>query len=60
MLPKIIKEKRQRQALRSTECQQIGATGCICPPTAEQTCKSPTCPRKDHRTLGQKMKDANR
>lgn len=19
--------------------------GCICPPTSEQTCKSPTCPR---------------
>ncbi len=23
-------------------------TGCICPPTSEQTCKSPTCPRQDH------------
>ena len=22
--------------------------GCICPPTSEQTCQSPTCPRKDH------------
>ena len=22
--------------------------GCICPPTCEQTCQSPTCPRKDH------------
>lgn len=21
--------------------------GCICPPTAEQTCQSPTCPRKN-------------
>jgi NAD kinase len=20
--------------------------GCICPPTSEQTCMSPTCPRK--------------
>lgn len=20
--------------------------GCICPPTAEQTCQNPTCPRK--------------
>lgn len=20
--------------------------GCICPPTSEQTCQSPTCPRK--------------
>jgi hypothetical protein len=22
--------------------------GCICPPTSEQTCKSPMCPRKNH------------
>lgn len=22
--------------------------GCICPPTSEQTCKSPTCPRQNH------------
>ena len=22
------------------------STGCICPPTSEQTCMSPTCPRK--------------
>ncbi len=22
--------------------------GCICPPTSEQTCESPTCPRQDH------------
>ena len=22
--------------------------GCICPPTSEQTCQSPTCPRRDH------------
>lgn len=21
--------------------------GCICPPTSEQTCQSPACPRKD-------------
>lgn len=21
--------------------------GCICPPTSEQTCESPTCPRKN-------------
>jgi hypothetical protein len=21
--------------------------GCICPPTSEQTCQSPTCPRKN-------------
>jgi hypothetical protein len=22
--------------------------GCICPPTSEKTCESPTCPRKNH------------
>lgn len=22
--------------------------GCICPPTSEQTCKNPACPRRDH------------
>jgi hypothetical protein len=22
--------------------------GCICPPTSEQTCQNPACPRKDH------------
>ena len=22
--------------------------GCICPPTSEQTCQSPICPRKNH------------
>jgi hypothetical protein len=22
--------------------------GCICPPTSEQTCRNPTCPRQDH------------
>ena len=34
--------------------QIIGGTGhysapqgCVCPPTAEQTCQSPTCPRKN-------------
>lgn len=21
--------------------------GCICPPTSEQTCENPTCPRKN-------------
>ena len=23
-----------------------GQAGCICPPTSEQTCQSPLCPRK--------------
>lgn len=22
--------------------------GCICPPTSEQTCQNPTCPRRNH------------
>lgn len=22
--------------------------GCVCPPTSEKTCESPTCPRKNH------------
>lgn len=32
--------------------------GCICPPTSERTCANPKCPRQDHRSLRQKMKDA--
>jgi hypothetical protein len=24
----------------------IAPPGCICPPTSEQTCQAPTCPRK--------------
>lgn len=24
--------------------------GCICPPTSEQTCQNPACPRKAHAT----------
>ena len=26
----------------------VPAAGCICPPTSEKTCESPTCPRKNH------------
>lgn len=26
--------------------------GCICPPTSEKTCESPTCPRKGIRGVG--------
>lgn len=22
--------------------------GCVCPPTSEQTCQNPMCPRKNH------------
>ena len=25
-------------------------TGCICPPTSEQTCMNPNCPRRDPKT----------
>jgi hypothetical protein len=25
-----------------------GAMGCICPPTSEQTCQGPLCPRRNH------------
>lgn len=25
--------------------------GCVCPPTSEKTCESPTCPRKNHQTV---------
>jgi hypothetical protein len=25
---------------------RVMPSGCICPPTAEQTCKGPLCPRK--------------
>jgi hypothetical protein len=26
----------------------FNSPGCICPPTSEKTCESPTCPRKNH------------
>lgn len=26
----------------------IPPVGCICPPTSEQTCENPGCPRKNH------------
>jgi hypothetical protein len=26
--------------------------GCVCPPTSEQTCQNPTCPRKNHLSAG--------
>lgn len=28
--------------------QYTCSPGCICPPTSEKTCESPTCPRKNH------------
>jgi len=33
--------------------------GCICPPTSEQTCKRPDCPRQDRRSLRERLKAAN-
>lgn len=30
----------------------IHPPGCICPPTSEKTCESPTCPRKNHLRAG--------
>lgn len=60
MLPKIITESRKlRKALKQPGQQSTGATGCICPPTSERTCTNPTCPRQDHRTLGEKLRGAN-
>ena len=32
-------------------------TGCICPPTSERTCQNPKCPRKDHRSPGERIRD---
>lgn len=29
----------------------IQPAGCICPPTSEKTCESPSCPRKNHLKL---------
>lgn len=34
------------QPMWQTHPVQIHPPGCICPPTSEQTCQSPTCPRK--------------
>jgi len=30
--------------------QPLIPTGCMCPPTSEQTCRNPTCPRQGLRT----------
>jgi hypothetical protein len=55
------RQRREMEELRQKAASQsAGAQGCICPPTSERTCKNPKCPRQDHRSLGQKMKDANR
>jgi hypothetical protein len=29
--------------------------GCICPPTSEKTCESPTCPRKGIKVSGARL-----
>lgn len=49
---RLLREQRQKEAAASAD-----ANGCICPPTSERTCKNPKCPRQDHRSLGQKIKD---
>lgn len=33
--------------------------GCICPPGANLKCERPDCPRKDHLTMGQRLRNAN-
>lgn len=58
----IVKDmRRTRRALREARQKEgaagAGESGCICPPTSERTCKNPKCPRRDHRSLGQKIKD---
>jgi len=30
----------------------FNAQGCVCPPTSEKTCESPSCPRKNHLSVG--------
>lgn len=47
-----LREVRQKEAADSA-----GPTGCVCPPTSERTCQNPRCPRRDNRSLGQKIKD---
>lgn len=47
-----LREARQKEASASA-----GAAGCVCPPTSERTCKAPKCPRQDHRSLGQRIRD---
>lgn len=59
MVPKIIEERRQRQAKQQLGKIEFGPQGCVCPPTCEKTCKNPNCPRQDHRTMGQKLREAN-
>jgi hypothetical protein len=33
----------------------IHPAGCICPPTSEKTCESPTCPRKGIKVSGARL-----
>lgn len=55
-----IRRRELREARQKEASAGASATGCVCPPTSERTCKNPTCPRQDHRSLRQKMKDANK
>ena len=41
--------KRKHQYMVVTPQHQ----GCICPPTSEQTCQNPICPRKPGKETGQ-------
>ena len=52
--------KALREARQSEAAVRAGPNGCICPPTSERTCRNPKYPRQDHRSLRQKMKDANK
>jgi len=43
---KLLRREVIEQDWRRVRHQQ--SMGCICPPTSEQTCMNPLCPRKNH------------
>jgi hypothetical protein len=47
--PGIPKRRLMIQPLPDPALRGISSVvGCICPPTSEQTCQGPLCPRKNH------------
>lgn len=41
-----LRESEERKVKHCMSPPQDTLRGCICPPTSEQTCQSPLCPRK--------------
>lgn len=48
---------KQVKPLKNVNTPAGGVIGCICPPSSERTCQNPNCPRQDHRTLGERLRE---